>query len=76
MRRSPTVYRGRGSGGFNRATPESHRSWPSSTISDEADAVIPADRACRFRDGVDASAGVERTRDVNPVVLGERLEDL
>src|SRR6266508_4038666 len=45
------------------------------SISDQADAVIPMDRACRFRDGVDASAGVERTRDVDPVVLGEGLED-
>src|SRR5947208_5670243 len=37
--------------------------------------VILADRASRLRDGVHAGAGVERTRDVDPVVLGEGLED-
>src|SRR5215218_7533581 len=47
---------------------------PTLAISDQADAVIPADRACRFRDGVHASAGVECTRDVDPVVPGEGLE--
>jgi hypothetical protein len=50
-------------------------SRPRSAISNQADAVIPADRACRFRDGVDPSAGVERPRDVDPVVLGEGPED-
>ena len=42
--------------------------------SDQADAVIHADRGRRFDDGVDAGARVERTRNVDPVVP-ERLED-
>jgi hypothetical protein len=42
---------------------------------DQPDAVIHAYRARSFDDGVYAGAGVERTRDVDPVVLGERLED-
>src|SRR5215216_3936870 len=43
--------------------------------SGQADAVVFADCACRLRDGVDAGARVERTRDVDPVVAGEGLED-
>jgi hypothetical protein len=42
--------------------------------SDQADTIIPANRARRFHDGVDAGARVERTRDVDPVVP-ESLED-
>jgi hypothetical protein len=42
--------------------------------SDQADTIIPANRARRFHDGVDAGARVERTRDVDPVVP-ECLED-
>src|SRR5215204_4256661 len=44
--------------------------------SDYADAVVLADRPRGFRYGVDADAGIERPRDVDPVVLGESLEDL
>src|SRR5437660_1073080 len=46
-----------------------------STSSDQADAIARADRRRRFRDGVDAGARVERTSHVDPVVLGEGLED-
>ena len=42
--------------------------------SDQADAVIHANGACRFRDGIDTGAGIERTHDVDPVVP-ERLKD-
>src|SRR5262249_48001476 len=43
--------------------------------SDQPDAIALADRARRFRDAVDAGAGIQRTRDVDPVVLDEGLED-
>src|SRR2546423_1018927 len=46
-----------------------------SASSDEADAITPVDRPRRLRDCVDAGARVERTRNVDPVVLGEGLED-
>src|SRR5215204_5695434 len=49
-------------------------SW--SACSGQADAVVLADCARRLRDGVDPGARVERTRDVDPVVAGEGLEDL
>src|SRR5215218_769838 len=52
------------------------RSSPWSSRSGQADAVVLADRARGLGDGVDAGAGVERTRDVDPVVAGEGLEDL
>src|SRR5215208_1776682 len=52
------------------------RSSPRSARSGQADAVVLADRARRLCDGVHPSAGVERTRDVDPVVAGEGLEDL
>src|SRR5918994_6399711 len=52
------------------------RSSPWSARSGQADAVFLADRARRLRDGVDPGAGVECTRDVDPVVAGEGLEDL
>src|SRR5215216_5981105 len=52
------------------------RSSPWSARSGQADAVVLADCARLLRDGVDAGARVERTRDVDPVVAGEGLEDL
>src|SRR5215216_3585182 len=52
------------------------RSSPRSARSGQADAVVLADRARRLCDGVHPSAGVERTRNVDPVVAGEGLEDL
>src|SRR5215210_2667576 len=51
------------------------RSSPWSARSGQADAVVLADCARRLRDGVDPGARVERTRDVDPVVAGESLED-
>src|SRR5437588_832702 len=53
----------------------SRRSLPRTASSGQADVVVLADGARRFRDGVDAGAGVERTRDVDSVVLGKGLED-
>src|SRR5438876_9887104 len=53
----------------------SPRSRPRSAILDEADAVTLADGARCLRNGVDPGARVERTCDVDPVVLGEGLED-
>src|ERR687898_2371818 len=52
------------------------RSSPWVARSGQADAVVLADCACRLRDGVDTGARVERTRNVDPVVAGEGLEDL
>src|SRR5215217_3641925 len=52
------------------------RSSPWVARSGQAGAVVFVDCARRLRDGVDPSAGVERTRDVDPVVAGEGLEDL
>ena len=43
--------------------------------SDQADAVILANRARCLSDGVHAGAGVERAAHVDPVVLGEGLEN-
>src|SRR5215216_1547148 len=52
------------------------RSSPWVARSGQAGAVVFVDCARRLRDGVDAGARVERTRDVDPVVAGEGLEDL
>src|SRR5215218_670851 len=52
------------------------RTSPRSARSGQADAVVLADCARRLCDGVHPSAGVERTRDVDPIVAGEGLEDL
>src|SRR5919108_4277473 len=44
-------------------------------LSDEAYRVIFSDRAGRLRDGVDAGARIPQAVHLDPVVLGERLED-
>src|SRR6266568_1698961 len=43
---------------------------------DQRDRIARADRAGGIDDGVDARARIEAAADVEPVVLGERLEDL
>src|SRR3954453_8408761 len=52
------------------------RSSPWAARSGQADAVVLADRGRRLREGVDPGERVERTRDVDPVVAREGLEDL
>src|SRR4051794_31875539 len=56
------------------STPSAAQNGP--LRSDQDDRVLPADRARRGRDGVDAGTGVERAGHVDPVVLREGLEDL
>src|SRR6185295_11115540 len=50
-------------------------SRPKASGSHQADSVALAHRARRGRNRVDAGTGIERTADVEPVVLGEGPED-